>query len=136
MKERIARALGCLILAVAVAACAGGLSGYSKTGVSDQQKSTDYYECQRDSSVLVRRAKGMEEYVLDTDKLNACMRARGYEVQDRQLELRSRLRMQRGAVPRQTTAAVDTSNPRITISLAETVRRTAEESSPRWADDS
>jgi len=80
MKERIARALGCLILAVSVAACAGGLSGYSKTGVSDQQKSTDYYECQRDSSVLVRRAKGMEEYVLDTDKLNACMRARGYEV--------------------------------------------------------
>jgi len=85
MKERIARALGCLILAVAVAACAGGLSGYSKTGVSDQQKGTDYYECQRDSSVLVRRAKGMEEYVLDTDKLNACMRARGYEVQDRHL---------------------------------------------------
>jgi len=41
---------------------------------------TDYYECQRDSSVLVGRGKGMQEYVPDTDKLNACMRARGYEV--------------------------------------------------------
>jgi hypothetical protein len=80
MKERIARALGCLILAVAVAGRAGGLSGYSKTGVSDQQKSTDYYECQRDSSVLVSRAKGMPEHVPDTEKLNACMRAREYEV--------------------------------------------------------
>jgi len=75
------RALGCLILAGEVAGCAGGgLSRYSKTGVSDQQKSTDYYECQRDSSVLVSRAKGMQEYVPDTEKLNACMRARGYEV--------------------------------------------------------
>jgi hypothetical protein len=80
MKQRIVRAFGCLILAVAVAACAGGLSGYSKTGVSDPQKSTDYYECQRDSSVLVSRAKGMQEYVPDTEKLNACMRARGYAV--------------------------------------------------------
>jgi hypothetical protein len=77
---RIVRASGCLILAGAVAGCAGGLSGYSKTGVSDQQKSTDYYECQRDSSVLVARAKGMQEYVPDRDKLNACMRARGYAV--------------------------------------------------------
>ena len=80
MKERIARALGCLILAGVVAGCAGGLSRYSKTGVSDQQKSTDYYECQRDSSLLVSRAKGMQESVPDTEKLNACMRARGYEV--------------------------------------------------------
>ena len=80
MKQRIVRALACLILAVAVAARAGGLSGYSKTGVRDQQKSTDYYECQRDSSVLVSRAKGMQEYMPDTDKLNACMRARGYAV--------------------------------------------------------
>jgi hypothetical protein len=80
MKQRIVRAFGCLILAVAVAACAGGLWGYSKTGVSDQQKSTDYYECQRDSSVLVSRAKGMQEYVPDTEKLNACMRARWYAV--------------------------------------------------------
>ena len=79
MKQRTVRALGCLILAVAVAACAGGLSGYSKTGVSDQQKSTDYYECQRDSSVPVWRSK-MQEYVPDTEKLNACMRARGYAV--------------------------------------------------------
>ncbi len=78
MRERIVRALGCLILPVAVAACAGGLSGYSKTGVSDQQKSTDYYECQRDSSVPVWRSK-MQENVLDTEKLNACMRARGYK---------------------------------------------------------
>ena len=74
------RGFGCLILAGAVAGCAGGLSRYSKAGVSGQQKSTDYYECQRDSSVLVSRAKGMQEYVLDTEKLNACMRARGYEV--------------------------------------------------------
>jgi len=80
MKERIVQAVGCLILAVAVATCARGLAGYSKSGVSDQQKSTDYYECQRDSSVLVRRYKGVEEYVPDTEKLNACMRARGYEV--------------------------------------------------------
>ncbi len=79
MRERIVRALGCLILPVAVAACAGGLSGYSKTGVNDQQKSTDYYECQRDSSVLVWRGRGMQENVLDTEKLNACMRARGYK---------------------------------------------------------
>ena len=69
-----------LILAAVVAACAaGGLSGYSKTGVNDQQKNTDYYECQRDSSVLVWRSK-MHESVPDTEKLNACMRARGYTV--------------------------------------------------------
>jgi len=30
--------------------------------------------------VLVSRGKGMQEYVSDTEKLNACMRARGYEV--------------------------------------------------------
>lgn len=56
MQERIVRAVGCLILAVGGNACAGGLSGYSKAGVSDQQKSTDYYECQRDSSVPVWRS--------------------------------------------------------------------------------
>ena len=79
MKDRIVRALGCLILAGEVAGCAGGLSRYSKTGVSDQQKSTDYYQCQRDSSVPVWRSK-MQEYVPDTEKMNACMRARGYTV--------------------------------------------------------
>ena len=79
MKERIVRAVGGLVLVVGVAACAGGLSGYSKTGVSDQQKSTDYYECQRDASVPVWRSK-MYEYVPDTEKTNACMRARGYTV--------------------------------------------------------
>jgi coenzyme F420-reducing hydrogenase gamma subunit len=79
MKERIVRAAGGLVLAIGVAACAGGLSGYSKTGVSDQQKSTDYYECQRDSSVPVWRSK-MQESVPDTEKMNACMRARGYTV--------------------------------------------------------
>jgi hypothetical protein len=41
MKQRTVRALGCLILAVAVAAVCRRIVGYSKTGVSDQQKSTD-----------------------------------------------------------------------------------------------
>ena len=79
MKERIVRAVGGLVLVLGVAACAGGLSGYSKTGVSDQQKSTDYYDCQRDASVPVWRSK-MYEYVPDTEKMNARMRARGYTV--------------------------------------------------------
>lgn len=80
MKKWGVRAAGCLILTVAVAACAGGLSGYSKSGVNDQQKSTDYYECQRDARVLVWRGPGMQEAAPDAEKLNACMRARGYKV--------------------------------------------------------
>jgi len=77
----VIRNLGLVILAVLSLACStGGLSAYSKPGVTDYQKSTDYYECQRESSVVRYRGKGMSENVEDSNELHACMRARGYEV--------------------------------------------------------
>jgi hypothetical protein len=77
----MARVLGIVISSLVCSACGAiGLSTYSRPGVTDQQKSTDYYECRRDSSVLRDRGKGMQEYVPDPNGLNACMRARGYEV--------------------------------------------------------
>ncbi len=70
-----------MILAVFSSACStGGLSAYSRPGVTDYQKSTDYYECQRKSSVVSYRGKGMSENVGDSNELRACMSARGYEV--------------------------------------------------------
>jgi hypothetical protein len=75
------RRVGLVILAVFSSTCStGGLSAYSRPGVTDYQKSTDYYECRHDSSIVRSRGKGMSENVEDSNGLRACMSARGYEV--------------------------------------------------------
>jgi hypothetical protein len=81
MNRAIARFSGLLLLWVLSAACStGGLAGYAKSGVTDHQKSSDYYDCRKESTVVRNRGRGMQEEVLDLDKLNSCMRARGYTV--------------------------------------------------------
>jgi len=81
MDRAVARISGLLILSVLSTACnAAWLAGYTKQGVTDRQKSSDYYECRKESTVVRNRGKGMQEEVSDMDKLNSCMRARGYAV--------------------------------------------------------
>jgi hypothetical protein len=66
------------IVAAMCSACSAGLGEYAKPGATDQQRATDYYDCRRDSGVLVNAGKGMQEYVVDSARLQACMSARGY----------------------------------------------------------
>ena len=66
------------IVLTALAGCTKHVEGYSRPGTSAWQTDTDYYVCRREASVVVRSARGLQEFAVDPGRFDTCMSEHGY----------------------------------------------------------
>ena len=68
-----------LLISISISGCFGPAFNYRKSGISNQEKSKDEYQCRRESMYYSGDAYGVHSYS-NADIAEACLRARGYVI--------------------------------------------------------